>query len=203
MTPISLSSYQMPLQKENDLMRYQLWGLTRVGTASSRSILLIGLAFLVLPSAGCIVAAVGTAALAGAGAAGYAYVQAATPGDFPADMDKTWTAAQMALADLKMTIDTAQRDNDTATIETRTGTGEKVTITLDPRVKAVPADGEWTHVTVRVATFGNEEVSDRVLKQMAVRLGLPQHPAVAGQSQPRVAPVPVVNPAVTPTPSAR
>jgi hypothetical protein len=161
-----------------------------------RSLPLLTLFLAVLPTTtGCIVAAVGTAALAGAGAASYAYVHAAAPGDFPADMDKTWTAAQQALGDLKMDIDTAQRDNDTATIETKTGTGDKVTLTLEPRAKAVPADGQWTHVTVRVATFGNEEVSDRVIKQIATRLGLPQHPGAA-ELQPRA--VPVVNQAVAP-----
>src|ERR1700677_4222592 len=92
--------------------------------------LLLALA-LALPSTGCIAAALGTAVVAGAGATGYVYYQAVAPRDYPTTMDQTWTAALKAVEDLKMTIETAQRDNDTATIETKTGTGEPVVITLE------------------------------------------------------------------------
>src|SRR5262249_52444052 len=77
-----------------------------------------------LLGSGCIAAAV-TAGVVGAGAAGYAYYQGAVPRDFPAGMDQAWSGTQLALTDLGMTVTSAQRDNDSATIESLTGDGDK------------------------------------------------------------------------------
>jgi Protein of unknown function (DUF3568) len=127
-----------------------------------------------LPSSGCIVAAV-TAGVAGAGAAGYAYWQGAVSHDCPAGMDQAWATTQGALADLSMPIVTAQRDNDSATIESRTGDGTKVEITLTPRAARIPADGQWTQVSIRVGMLGDGQVCERIFKQIDSRLA-PQVP---------------------------
>jgi hypothetical protein len=134
--------------------------------------LLIGLT---APTSGCIAAAV-TAGVVGAGAAGYYYYQGAVPRDFPAGMDQTWTATQQALADLGMPVVSAVRDIDNATIESVTGDGDKLKITLEPRAARVPADGQWTHVTIRVAMLGDGPVSERIMNQIDVRLA-PTTPA--------------------------
>jgi len=133
------------------------------------------LAILALPSSGCVAAAV-TAGVVGAGAAGYAYYQGAVPRDYPAGMDQAWTATLQALGDLGMAVVSAQRDDAGATIETRTGDGAKVAITLEPRAARVPADGQWTHVTVRVALLGDAPVTERIMNQIDVRLGPPAPP---------------------------
>jgi hypothetical protein len=146
-----------------------------------RWIPLVLVSALVLPSTGCVAAAV-TAAVAGAGAAGYVYYQGAVPRDYPKTMDETWAAAVKAVEDLQMKVETAQHDNDGATIETTTGTGEHVQIVLEPRTNAVPADGQWTHVSIRVSWFGNDQVSERLLNQIAVRLGLPPQNPPGGQT---------------------
>jgi hypothetical protein len=132
---------------------------------------------LAVPSSGCIAAAV-TAGVIGAGAAGYVWYEGAVPRDFPADMDRAWSATQLALADLAMPVVTAVRDNDIANIETQTGDGDKVQITLEPRAARVPADGQWTHVTIRVALLGDKPVSERIMNQIDTRLS---PPVAAGQ----------------------
>jgi hypothetical protein len=141
---------------------------------------------LCLPSSGCLVAAVG-AGVAAAGAGGYAYYKGAVPRDYPATMDQTWVATQQALGDLGMPILSGVRDHESGTITTQTGAGESVTITLEPRTARVPADGQWTHVEVRVAWFGDGPVSERLLEQIQARLGPPPEAAVPHQ------PVPVPN----------
>ena len=159
-----------------------------------RCSLIVLVAALSLPSSGCLAAAV-TAGVVGAGAAGYAYYQGAVPRDYPASMDQCWAAAQLAVGDLGMPLLTAERDNNIATIESRTGDGDKGIITLEPRASRVPADGQWTHITVRVALIGDGPVSERVLSSIESRLGLPSQ---AGKSvpvvtEPTTTTVPVVN----------
>ena len=143
------------------------------------------LAMLVLPQTGCIAAAV-TGAVVGAGAAGYAYYQGAVPRDYPANMDLTWTAAQQAVVDLGMPLEKAVRDSDGGTIETKTGDGDKVQIHLEPRAARVPADGQWTNVSVRVAIFGDGQLSERILNQIDTHLPHPPAPVTttAGETGP-------------------
>src|SRR5436190_9546211 len=147
----------------------------------------LALAALTLPNTGCIAAAI-VGGVAGAGAAGYAYYQGAVPRDYPATLDQTYPATLQALQDLGMPVVTAERDNDGATIETKSGNDESVKIWLASRSAQVPADGQWTHVTVRVAIFGDGALSERLLNQIDTRLPRPQAPAVSGG-----APVPVIN----------
>jgi hypothetical protein len=138
------------------------------------SLLVAALTFV---SSGCLAAAV-TVGVVGAGAAGYVYYQGAVPRNYPVGMDSAWTATQQALTDLGMPILSAVRDSDSATIETRTEDGDKVKITLEPRASRVPADGEWTHVSVRVALLGDDPVTERILNQIDTHLPAHAQPAV-------------------------
>src|SRR6185369_16413749 len=90
----------------------------------SRLLFCLFLAGLTLPSSGCLAAAV-TAGVVGAGAAGYAYYQGASPRDCPVTLDQAWSATQLALGDLGMPIVSGQRDHGDASIEARTGDGDK------------------------------------------------------------------------------
>jgi hypothetical protein len=137
------------------------------------------MALTVLPQTGCIAAAV-TGAVVGAGAAGYAYYQGAVSRDYPVNMDLTWTAAQQAVVDLGMPLDKVVRDNDGGTIESKTGDGDKVQIHVEPRASRVPADGQWTSISVRVALFGDSKLSDRLLNQIDTHLPHVPTPAVQG-----------------------
>jgi len=153
----------------------------------SRWLLCLMLAILALTSSGCLAAAI-TAGAVGAGAAGYAYYQGAVPRDYPTGMDQAWNATQSALAELGMPVVSAVRDNDSANIESRTGDGAKVKISLEPRASRVPADGQWTHVSVRVAMFGDHPVSERIMNQIDAHLSPPtvpgtQVPVVSSQPQ--------------------
>jgi hypothetical protein len=146
------------------------------------------LALVVLPQTGCIAAAV-TGAVVGAGAAGYAYYQGAVPRDYPANMDLTWAAAQQAVVDLGMPLDKVVRDSDSGTIETKTGDGDKVQIYVEPRAARVPADGQWTNVSVRVAIFGDGKLSERILNQIDTHL--PHAPAPATPTTSETGPPPL------------
>src|SRR5437588_696446 len=137
------------------------------------------LAALTLPNTGCLAAAI-VGGVAGAGAAGYAYYQGAVPRDYPATMDQTYPATLQALQDLGIPVVKAERDNDGAVIERTTGNDESVKITLAPRSAQVPSDGQWTHVSVRVAIFGDGAFSERLLNQIDARLPRPAAPAVSG-----------------------
>jgi hypothetical protein len=144
------------------------------------------LAALTLPSSGCLAAAI-TAGAVGAGAAGYAYYQGAVPRDYNAGMDQTWNATQAALADLSMPVISAERGDTGATIESRTGDGSKIAISLEPRAARVPADGTWTHVSIRVAMLGDKPTSERIMNQIDARLAPPlppgqQVPVISTQS---------------------
>src|SRR5262245_28786317 len=91
----------------------------------ARCLFCIAVVALCLPSSGCVVAAIG-AGVACAGAGGYAYYKGAVPRDYPANMDQAWAATQQALADLGMPVVSGVRDNETATITSKTGDGESV-----------------------------------------------------------------------------
>ena len=100
-------------------------------------------------------------------------------------MDVTWAVTQQSLAELGMSIDTAKRDNDTAFIDTKTGDGTAVHITLEPRTARIPADGKWTHVTVKVGMVGDNKVAERLFIKMDSHI----QPAQAPQAG-RLVPIP-------------
>jgi Protein of unknown function (DUF3568) len=161
---------------------------------STRSLFLLLVIAVTLPISGCIAAAV-TAGVAGAGAAGYVWYQGGVPRDFPASMDQAWAGTQLALADLGMPVVTAVHDDEGATIESRTGDGDKVKITLEPRNARVPADGQWTHITVRVALLGDKPVTERIMNQIDTRLA---PPGAAGQQPLQAQPAQPLNQTVAP-----
>jgi hypothetical protein len=150
-----------------------------------------------LLSAGCLGLGI-AAAVGGAGAAGYAYMQGTMYRDYPAGTADTSQAVHGALADLQMPV----LSEDAVSVESQTADGSKVKIRLDTAVSRVPGEGESTHVAVRVGALGDEAVSRRVLDQVSARLvstaritPVPASPAL-GQIQPASA----ARPAETPPP---
>lgn len=116
---------------------------------------------------GCLWIAAGAAA---GGAAGYAYYKGKTCQSFVANFEDAWAATHTALAELGMTIKKEERHLDNGVIKTETSDGDRVRIALDAIPSRIPAEGILTKICVRVGTFGDHSVSERVLYQVSVHL---------------------------------
>jgi Protein of unknown function (DUF3568) len=152
-------------------------------------------ALICVGNAGCLAAALGAAGVAG-GATGYAYYKGQICQAFPAACDDVGLATRSALADLAMPI--LQENHTTGWLESRTGDGTGVHIHIKTLTSKVPADGILTRVCVRVAFFGDHDLSYRILNQIGMHL----RPAVATEP-PTAAPVPGAVPGPVPTPVPR
>jgi hypothetical protein len=150
------------------------------------AVLVAGMA---LTSSGCLFVAAGAAAGGGA-AAGYAYYKGLVTREYVANVDDVWAATHAALADLGMPVSHEERANGGASLESRTADGDRVRISFDVAPSRIPAEGSLTRVGVRVATFGDVAVSERILDQIGAHL-------VPGA---RPAPPPAGAPAETPPP---
>jgi hypothetical protein len=140
---------------------------------------------LLVPNSGCIVAAI-TAGAVGAGAGGYMYVRGEVLHDCNASFDQTWAATQLALQDLQLPIIQAERDNEGGKILSRTGDNDQIKIVLEPRAARIPAEGQWTHLGIRVAFWGDTQLSERIIAQIETRLGptAPPGPPLPAQTGP-------------------
>jgi hypothetical protein len=146
-------------------------------------IALMLLAAMALASTGCLLVAAGAA---GGAAVGYAYYKGKITDTFAAGLDDTRAATHTALAELGMPIVKEDRTPKSATIDTRTADDDHVRIKLEPIKSSIPAEGEITRVSVRVATFGDRPVSDRVLYQISLHLAPARYiPPVTGQPTPQ------------------
>ncbi len=169
--------------------------MARMGTRWVGRAAFVVVAATALANAGCLVAAVGAAAGA-AGAAGYLYYTAPLVRDYPASYGDTLAAVKAALADLQFTLVKEQPVGGGTLIETRTGDGVQVQVTLDMLTSPVPADGTATRVSVRVGHFGDEAVSTRIQDQIARHVAPPPPPLARPAPPPPVetAPPPLAAP---------
>ncbi len=139
--------------------------------------LYLALAGLALANSGCLLAAAG---VAGGAAAGYAYCKGKVCETYNANFDDSMAATHTALTELGMPILQTQRDGTSGFIESRTADGDRIRISLRELTSKIPAEGQITRVGVRVATFGDQPVSDRILDQVGLHLA----PATASGTQP-------------------
>jgi hypothetical protein len=121
------------------------------------------LAALAASQSGCLAAAAGCAAGAGAG---FAYYKGKLDRDYAANRDDVWVALHTSLGELQMPVVKEQREADEDSIETRTADGDKVKIYMEVHKSAIPAEGDISRVSVRVATWGDAVVSARILDQV-------------------------------------
>jgi hypothetical protein len=128
----------------------------------------LALGLLALANGGCLVAAAGVAA--GGGAAGYAYYKGNICQEYNATFDDTWAAVHTALNELGLPILNEERTGPTGFAVSRTGEGDRVRIALDVFNSPIPVEGPVTRVGVRVATFGDQPLSDRILNQVGAHL---------------------------------
>jgi hypothetical protein len=113
---------------------------------------------------GCLLLAVGAGA--GAGAATVAYVKGELKTTYAASLNRTWDATLSALKDLRINVYSSKKDATEGDIEATKADGTKVKITLEP------AGPDTTSVRIRVGTFGDEEASRVINRQIASRLGV-------------------------------
>ena len=118
---------------------------------------------LLVACTGCPVLVVG--AVAGAGAATYAYVNGEVESTLSAGMDKTWSATLAALKDLQFNTGKTSKDALNGHVESTTADGKSITIKLK-RVSDT-----LTEVDIRVGKFGDQRVSDLILDKIKSHLG--------------------------------
>lgn len=140
------------------------------------------LAAAALANSGCLVVAAGAAAGA---AAGYVYMEGNVHRSYAANLDDVQAATRTALADLSMPLVAENREGGQGFLESRTAEGERVRIYLDVQDAGDPTVGPLTQVGVRVATFGDRPVSQRLLDQIGAHLA---PPGAAGTPPPPLAP---------------
>jgi hypothetical protein len=116
-------------------------------------------ALLLVGSSGCALVAVGAG-----GAAGYAYASGRHEKIYPYPLDQTWAAVRDAVQELQLPVETERSDALSARLESHLATGEKVTITLEPKTPGL------TEVRIRVGTFGDHVTSRMVFDRIDSRL---------------------------------
>jgi hypothetical protein len=120
-----------------------------------------------LVSGGCLAATVGAVGAAGAG---YAYYQGNITRDYQATYDDTRSAVYASLAEMRLPIVGEERIGNSGSVDGLTGIGDKVHVSIETLPAIVPADGPRTRVGVRVGTFGDRILSDRIQHQLASHL---------------------------------
>jgi hypothetical protein len=172
-------------------------------------LLLVALA---LANGGCLIIAAGAA---GGAAVGYCYYKGKVCATYNARLADTWAATESALHELGMPIVKQEQQGDKGWFESRTSNGQHVKIHLQAQESKIPAEGQLTQVCVRVGTFGDRQVSERVLDQVGLHLAPPAVPlptsppptATLGPIQtgatalPQTPPPPTAAPPTAPPPS--
>src|SRR5260370_26360528 len=93
-----------------------------------------------------------------------------------------------------MPIMKEERHLDSGVIKSETSDGDRVRIALEAIPSRIPAEGMLTRICVRVGTFGDHPVSERVLYQVGAHLvaGPPSMPPPSPVApMPPIAPTPV------------
>jgi hypothetical protein len=124
-------------------------------------------AIVAICQSGCLLIAAGAA---GGAAAGYAYYQGRICQSYIANFEDAWAATHAALGELGMPVLSEERQTNCGVIKSQTADGDRVRIALDVVPSRIPAEGSLTRICVRVGTFGDHPVSERVLYQVGAHL---------------------------------
>jgi hypothetical protein len=147
-------------------------------------LLLALVAVLAIAQGGCLLILAG---VAGGATAGYFYCKGRISRDYPAQLVDVHHAVHAALLDLHFLVFNDEVKDGKAFLLTKTTSGKKVRIYLNSLNSPIPAEGIITRVSIRVACFGDEEISKRILHQIALHLV----PGPAVVPAPPPAPTPV------------
>ncbi|HEX5271664.1 MAG TPA: DUF3568 family protein [Gemmataceae bacterium] len=153
----------------------------------------LGLAALALGNAGCLVAAAGGAA---AGVAGYAYYKGKVYRTYVANVEDVRLATRKALGELQMPITKDEGSPKGGEIEAYHDK-DKIVIALEVEDSPMAGSPAVTQVGIRVATFGNEGLSERIHDQISFHL-IP--PAAVPVPPKLIAPPPLAPPPQSPPP---
>ena len=111
---------------------------------------------------GCALFVVGAAA--GAGAAGYAYVNGEIKTTESASLDRTWNATLAAMKDLEFPVTSQAKDALEANLTARNASNTSINIKLKK------LDNASTEIRIRVGAFGDEPMSRVILNKINSRL---------------------------------
>jgi hypothetical protein len=139
-----------------------------MNTASvrKRALLLLVIAGLALSQTGCLVAVAGAAAGAGA----YAYYKGTVTDQFAVEFGEAYQASKEALADQAMPVISEHHQGVTGTIESSLEDGTKVSITVEEKPRLQAADGHLSEVGIRIGVFGDQNLSDKLMRQVSMRV---------------------------------
>jgi hypothetical protein len=169
----------------------------------------LAMALLAVGQGGCLLVAAG---VAGGATAAYLYHSGKVCRIYNAAFADAIAATRTALGELGMEVTGEEQSKaGEAFLESRTADGERVRIYLDLQPSKFPAEGALTRICVRVATFGDHPVSNRILDQVSAHLVpanmlavpppvLPAQPTAPPQPTPLPAPRPLDPPAQTAPP---
>lgn len=124
-------------------------------------VLLLAVAMLAA-GGGCVLFVAGAAA--GAGAAGYAYIEGVLKSTEQAPLDRAWTATLGAMKDLEFPVTKQSKDALTGHITARNASDKKIDIDLKK------VSDKATEISIRVGTFGDENLSRVILDKIKKRL---------------------------------
>ena len=141
----------------------------------------LAVALAALSSSGCLLAVAGVAA---GGAAGYCYCKGKVCQEYHAGFGDTQRAVRQALGELAMPLQSEEVLATSGFIESRTAGGNRVRISLETRASPIPSEGIVTRVCVRVSTFGDQPVSERILDQVGAHLVAVPRVVVPGSTAP-------------------
>lgn len=162
-----------------------------------RSLGWFSLGLCILAQTGCALAVAGAAA--GAGAAGYYYLNGLVYRDYRANLGDTAAALRTSLVELQFPLLKEKNDTGSAYFQTQTADGHTIKIYLDTVTSPIPSEGSVTRVSVRVGFAGDDLVSGRILDQLSRHLVPPGSTPAPPPTSGIVAPA---TPPGTPTPAA-
>lgn len=112
---------------------------------------------------GCTLLIAGAAG--GAGAGTVAYVKGEFKATYAAPLNRTWEASLEALEALDIQVSRAEKDAAGGTIEATRADGTSV------KLSVTPGGPDTTTVKIRIGTFGDQEASQAIHRQIAAQLG--------------------------------
>jgi len=127
-----------------------------------RLIIIVMITIFPLMQTGCVVAAVGVGAAAGAGT--IAYIKGELKAVEDANIDRVWRATEGAVDELNFIVTNKVKDAVSAKLDALTADNKSIHITLKRKTDSL------TEIIIRIGTFGNEELSRLILEKIQKRL---------------------------------
>lgn len=127
-----------------------------------RLIIIVMITIFPLMQIGCVVAAVGVGAAAGAGTV--AYLKGELKALEDANIDRVWSATEGAVNELNFIVTNKVKDSVSAKLDALTADNKSIHITLKRKT------GSLTEIVIRIGTFGDEKLSMLILEKIQKRL---------------------------------